>query len=152
RSGRHGVHRLSADVRGCADGRGTSQFLGSVLGALMLRNVTLLCFIGAALLFIRGGAAVLWPPFRARMDRAECQYAERLKDLFQPMGSAGLIARWQYFGSLGLVLLVFLLTRNPVFSIAVPLVGFTLPGFIFARLRKERLEKINQQLPDTLRV
>jgi tight adherence protein B len=118
----------------------------------MLRNVALLFFVVAAILFARGGIALLWPPFRARMDRAERQYADRLKDLFRPMTAARTIARWQYFGSLGLVLLVFLLTGNPVFAVAIPVVCFLLPGLLFARLRKQRLDKITHQLPDALRV
>ncbi len=118
----------------------------------MLRNLALLCFIGAAILAVRGAIALLWPPLKTRVARAETLYAERLKDLFRPMASAGLIAKWQYFGSLALVLVIFLITGNPVFAIVVPLVCFTLPGFIFARLRKQRLDKINRQLPDALRV
>jgi tight adherence protein B len=68
------------------------------------------------------------------------------------MASAGTIARAQYFGSLALVLVIFLITGNPVFSIVIPIVGFVLPGVVFARLRKQRLDRINQQLPDALRV
>ena len=119
---------------------------------MMLRNFALGFFILAAILFVRGAAALLWPPFRNRMARAERQYSESLMDLFRPMSAAGLIAKWQYVGSLCLVLLIFLATGNPVFSVAIPVVGFTLPGFIFARLRKQRLAKINHQLPDALRV
>jgi tight adherence protein B len=110
------------------------------------------CIVAAGLLFAWGLFLLLWPPFRGRMDRAEQQYAEWLKDLFRPMASASLIAKWQYFGSLGLVLLIFAITRNPVFSVAIPVVGFALPGFIFARLKKQRLTRIDKQLPDALRV
>lgn len=118
----------------------------------MLRNLALVCFVVAAILFVRGAGALLWPRFRDRMARAERKYADSLMDLFRPIASAGLIAKWQYFGSLGLVLLIFLLTGNPIFSVAIPVVCFTIPGFVFARLRKQRLEKINHQLPDALRV
>jgi tight adherence protein B len=68
------------------------------------------------------------------------------------MASAALIARAQYFGSLALVFIIFLATGNPVFSVVIPVVCFLLPGFVFTRLREQRLEKINHQLPDALRV
>ncbi len=118
----------------------------------MLRNGALVCFIGAAVLFARASLAMLWPPFRDRMERAEHQYADKLKDLFRPMGNAAMIAKGQYIGSLALVLIIYLITRNPVFAIAIPIVCFLLPGFIFTRLREQRLDKINLQLPDALRV
>jgi tight adherence protein B len=118
----------------------------------MLRNGALLCFIAAAILLVRGSLALLWPPFRARMERAEHQYADRLKDLFRPMAAAGTIAKAQYLGSLALVLLIYLLTGNPVFAVAIPVVCFVLPGIVFTRLREQRMKKINLQLPDALRV
>jgi tight adherence protein B len=118
----------------------------------MLRNAALLLFIVAAILFGRAAVAVLWPRLQARMAQSELQYADRLKDLFRPMGTAGAITKVQYFGSLALAVVIFLVTRNPVFAIAIPVVCFVLPGVILSRLRQQRLEKINQQLPDALRV
>lgn len=118
----------------------------------MLRSGALVCFFGAALLFGRASLALLWPPLRARIERTEHQYTVRLKELFRPTGNAAIIAKAQYLGSLALVLIVFSTTRNPVFAIAIPVACFFLPGFIFTRLRQKRLEKINLQLPDVLRV
>jgi tight adherence protein B len=118
----------------------------------MARNVALLLFIAAALLVVRAAIALLWPPLRSRVDRAEALYAERLKDLFRPMSAARAIARWQYFGSLVLVLVIFLLTGNPVFAVVIPVACFALPGLLFTRWRQQRLDRINRQLPDALRV
>jgi tight adherence protein B len=118
----------------------------------MLRNLALLCFIGAGILGFRGGSALLWPIVQRRMDRAEQTYAGWLKALFRPMSSARTIARAQYIGSLVLGGLVYLVTGNWVFAVATPAIGFFVPGLIFARLRKQRLAKINHQLPDALRV
>jgi len=118
----------------------------------MLRNLVVVLFIAAGLLFVRAAIALLWPPLRQRVDRAEALYAERLKDLFRPMQAARTIARWQYFGSLALVLVIFLLTGNAIFAAAIPLVCFAIPGSLFTRWRQQRLAKINRQLPDALRV
>lgn len=118
----------------------------------MERTLALVLFIGAAVLLGRAGYVGLWPMLQARIARDERKYSDALMDLFRPVGSAGAIARWQYFGSLALVLVIFLLTGNPVFSAVIPIVCFTIPGVVFTYLRKQRLKQINEQLPSALRV
>ncbi|MGH9384801.1 MAG: type II secretion system F family protein [Vicinamibacterales bacterium] len=118
----------------------------------MLRTIALLCFIAGALLLLRGLVALFWPRLVARVDQAEKHYADRLKDMFQPMAMARRIALAQYIGPVVLALATLLLTRNAVFAIAIPVAVFLVPGFVFQRLRAQRLEKINLQLPDALRV
>ena len=118
----------------------------------MERTFALICFVTGAVALGRAAWLGLWPLLQARMARDERKYSDALMDLFRPVASAGLIARWQYFGSLTLVLVIFLLTGNPVFAVVIPVVGFTVPGFTFSYLRKKRLGKINEQLPSALRV
>jgi tight adherence protein B len=118
----------------------------------MLRNLALLCFLGATLSAARGAHGVLWPRYRTQMDRAERRYADALKELFRPMASARPIVIAQYLGSIALAAIVLVLTRNPVFAVVVPALGFVLPPFLFTRLRRQRRDRINRQLPDALRV
>ncbi len=118
----------------------------------MLRTAALGFFVVAAILAFFGGQAIIWPRYRARIERAERKYADTLKELFRPMATAGLIARAQYLGSVVLAILIFVATQNPVFAIAIPAVGFFLPAFFLDRMRRQRLEKVNRQLPDALRV
>jgi tight adherence protein B len=118
----------------------------------MLRNLSVLCFVAAAVLAFRGGQKVIWPRYRARMDRAERRYAAQLKELFRPVATARQMALAQYLGTLLLAVLILVATRNPVFALAIPVVGFLLPNFLLDRLRRQRLAKINHQLPDALRV
>ncbi len=118
----------------------------------MLNALGLVLLLASVVLALRAGVVLVWPVVRSRMDESERQYAERLKDLFRPMNSASLITKWQYFGSLGLIFLIYVITWNPVFAIAIPLASFTLPGMVFTQLRKQRLNKINLQMPDSLRV
>jgi tight adherence protein B len=118
----------------------------------MLRNLALLCFLGATLSAARGAHGVLWPRYRTQMDRAERRYADALKELFRPMASARPIVIAQYLGSIALAAIVLVLTRNPVFAVVVPALGFVLPPFLFTRLRRQRRHRINRQLPDALRV
>jgi len=102
-------------------------------------------------LLLRALAAILWPRLLSRIDAAERMYAEKLKDLFRPRKNARTIALAQYVGPVVLAALVLAATRNAVLAV-VPVVGFFVPGFIFARLRAQRMAKINRQLPDALRV
>jgi tight adherence protein B len=118
----------------------------------VLRNLALLSFVLSAILACRGGSGLLWPRLRGRMDRSELQYKEWLKQLFRPMTQARTIVLAQYFGSAAVGLVILLTTGNPVFAAIVPVVCFVLPGFAFAKLRSQRLAKINRQLPDALRV
>ncbi len=117
-----------------------------------MRAAALLVGVFAAGLAILGGAAVAWPTLMARIDRLERAYADRLKDLFRPVSSARSIAIAQHAGPVAAALVIFALTGNPVFAIAGPAVGFVIPNVIFNRLKAKRLERINRQLPDALRV
>jgi len=118
----------------------------------MLRNLALICLIASALLIARAVAIAVWPRLMTRVNTAERDYAERLKDMFKPPAAAGSIARAQYFGPLVLALAVLLLTGNPVFASAAPVAAFFVPSLVLARMRTQRLERINLQLPDALRV
>jgi tight adherence protein B len=118
----------------------------------MLRTGAFVCLVAAVAIAARAGADVLWPRVRSRVARAEREYEAQLKDLFRPMASARLIALAQYLGSVVIALLLLLSTGNVVLALAVPAAGFLLPGVLFARLRRQRLDRINRQLPDTLRV
>ena len=118
----------------------------------MLRNLALLCFIIAGVMAFRGGSSIVWPIHKRRIDRAEAVYGEWLKELFRPMGTARTIANAQYLGVLGLALLIYLASGNVIFAITIPATCFFLPKLWFDRLRKQRRDKINHQLPDALRV
>ena len=118
----------------------------------MMRSVALVCGLFAAMVAVRAMVASVWPQLLARIERAERQYVERLRDLFRPVSHARTIAIAQYAGPVVAALLILLATGNAVFAVAVPVVVFLIPGFIFARLKAQRLAKINGQLPDALRV
>jgi tight adherence protein B len=119
---------------------------------MMLRTAALVCFVVSAMLAIRGAAAIVWPRLRSRMDRAEQRYAAYLKDMFRAMAWARPIAHAQYLGTLALGAVILALTGNPVFALAIPLACFLVPPFVLRRMHERRLERINHQLPDALRV
>jgi tight adherence protein B len=117
-----------------------------------VRTSGLLLLVAAVMLMAQGLFLLAWRPFRNRIDAAERTYAERLKDLFRPMANARPIALAQHVGPLVAAVLIFILTKNIVFSIILPVLGFLIPGFAFRKLREQRLAKVNRQLPDALRV
>lgn len=117
-----------------------------------MRAIALLLLLLASMLFVRAMAGLFLPRFRARIDAAERDYAERLKDLFRPMGNARTIALAQHVGPVVAALLIFLVTGNVVFAIVIPAVAFLIPGYMFRKLREKRLEKVDRQLPEALRV
>lgn len=119
---------------------------------MMLRTVALVCFLVSGVLVVRGGTALLWPRWRSRMDRAEQRYAGHLKDMFRAMSLARPIAHAQYLGTFALAAVIGALTKNPVLAIALPVGCFFIPPFVLRRMRERRLEQINHQLPDALRV
>jgi len=112
--------------------------------------VFLLVFATAIL--ARAVAAMFWPKFLARVNAAEKQYAERLKELFRPMTNARTIAIAQHVGPFVLAVVIFAGTGNIVFALTIPVLTFLIPGFVFNRLREQRRDRINRQLPDALRV
>lgn len=117
-----------------------------------MRTVALLLLIVAGLLLLRAGMYLVLPRLRTRMRETELAYAERLKDLFQPMSSARTITMAQYVGSAIAGLLVLVATHNVVFALVTPPVCFVIPKFIFDRLRTSRRKRFERQLPDALRV
>jgi len=117
-----------------------------------VRMIGLLMLVVAVMMLGWAISLLLWPPFRARIDEAERSYAERLKDLFRPMTNARNIALAQYIGPVVAAVIIFALTFNPVFAVVLPAVSFLIPGYMFKRLRDQRLARVNRQLPDALRV
>jgi tight adherence protein B len=119
---------------------------------LTLRTLALVCLLAAGWLAARAASSILWPRLWRRIEWAERGYADRLKDIFRPQSWAHPIARAQYLGTLALAALIFATTGNAVFALALPAAAFFVPPFVLGRMRERRLEQINHQLPDALRV